>query len=81
MGVPGKGVQDEDRVGLPGVELPVGFVGERHRPQGLPALEIQDVGPFGEGELPRLDDAERAFDQLKLRFRWFCYHCCVHIFL
>ena len=45
MGVPGKGVQDEDRVGLLGVELPVGFVGERHRPQGLPAFELQRVGP------------------------------------
>ena len=79
VGVPGKGVQDEDRVGLLAVELPVGFVGERHRPQGLPAFELQRVGPFGEGDLLRLDDAEGAFIHLELRFRWFRFHCCFHI--
>ena len=63
VGVPGKGVQDEDRVGLLGVEAPVGFIGQRHRPQRFAAFEQQLVGGFGEGEILRLDDLPpgRAF--------------------
>ena len=59
-------MEDQDGVGLRGVQLAVRLVGQRDRAQLLAAFQRQLVGRIGEGEVLRLDDADAAWSTARL---------------